>query len=110
MEKAYQDATGDQLDKYFRPPEGSYTEHSLEKISSLGYQTIFWSLAWADWDNNNQKSPEYAMNLLMSRVHNGAVILLHPTSDTNTKILGSFIDQMKSQGYRFGTLEELCEA
>ncbi len=109
LETLYREITEDELDPYFRPPEGAYTDKALEKTASLGYKTVFWSLAWADWDNNNQKSPEYAMNLLMSRVHNGAVILLHPTSETNTKILGRFIDAMKEKGYRFGTLEELCK-
>ena len=109
LETLYRDTTGDEMDLYFRPPEGAYSEKALEKVSTLGYQTIFWSLAWADWDNNNQKSPEFAMNLLNARVHNGAVILLHPTSETNVKILGEFIDNMKEKGYRFGTLEELCK-
>ncbi len=110
MEKVYTEATGDQLDPYFRPPEGAYNEKALEKVSSMGYKTVFWSLAWADWDNNNQKSPAFAMDLLSSRVHNGAVILLHPTSKTNAEILGEFIDKMKAEGYRFGSLEELWEA
>lgn len=110
MEQAYHDATGLSLSPYFRPPEGAFSKESLEVIRNLGYRTVFWSLAWADWDNANQKPPEYAMEKLMSRVHNGAVILLHPTSKTNTEILGTFIENMKSQGYRFGSLEELWNA
>lgn len=110
MEDAYRKATGLELAKFFRPPEGAYNTESLKAIQSLGYRTVFWSLAWADWDNNNQKSPEYAMQKLTSRVHNGAIILLHPTSKTNTEILGDFIEQMKAQGYRFGSLEELWNA
>ncbi len=107
MEEVYRNATGEEISPYFRPPEGAYSTESLQAVSDLGYRTVFWSLAWADWDNNNQKSPEYAMEKLTKRVHNGAVILLHPTSDTNTKILGEFIEKMKAEGYRFGTLEEL---
>lgn len=107
LEDVYQSVTGEKLSPYFRPPEGAYTTEALKTVSDLGYKTVFWSLAWADWDNNNQKSPEYAMEKLSTRVHNGAVILLHPTSETNTKILGEFIEKMKAEGYRFGTLEEL---
>ncbi len=107
LETVYRENTGFELDRFFRPPEGTWSDRSLEWVSNLGYKTVFWSLAWADWDNNNQKSPEYAMEKLTCRVHNGAVILLHPTSDTNTKILSKFIRSMKEKGYRFGSLEEL---
>lgn len=109
LEETYRNVTGKELSPYFRPPEGAYTKEALETVAALGYKTVFWSLAWADWDNNDQKSPEYAMKKLTTRVHNGAVILLHPTSETNTKILGDFIEDMKTRGYRFGSLEELWE-
>lgn len=109
LEEVYRTVVGKDLDPYFRPPEGVWSRESLETVKSLGYRTVFWSLAWADWDNNNQKTPEYAMEKLTKRVHDGAVILLHPTSETNTKILGQFISQMKEKGYRFGTLEELWQ-
>ena len=105
----YREVTGYEMDPYFRPPKGCYSISSLEKVKEAGYRSVFWSLAWEDWDNNNQKPPEYAMKKLTSRVHNGAVILLHPTSETNTKILEDFIRQMKEAGYRFGSLEELWE-
>ncbi len=109
LEDVYRNTVGEELAPFFRPPEGAYTSEALKTVSDLGYKTVFWSLAWADWDNNNQKSPEYAMEKLTTRVHNGAVILLHPTSETNTKILGSFIEKMKQDGYRFGSLEELWQ-
>jgi len=106
----YRETVGAEMAPYFRPPKGVYDTSSLERIEKLGYRTVFWSLAWEDWDNNNQKPPEYAMEKLMSRVHNGAVILLHSTSETNAKILGDFIAALKNEGYRFGSLEELWEA
>ncbi len=107
METLYENVTGRKMSRFFRPPEGAYTEDALKTVSEMGYKTIFWSLAWADWDNNDQKSPEYAMSKLLPRVHPGAVILLHPTSKTNAMILGDFIQKMKDEGYRFGSLEEL---
>ena len=107
LERVCETVCGRKPDPYFRPPEGAYSNEALQTVAKLGYRTVFWSLAWADWDNNNQKSPAYAMEKLTSRVHNGAVILLHPTSATNAAILADFIRTMKSKGYRFGTLEEL---
>ncbi len=109
LEQVCKQVCGKGTDPYFRPPEGAYSKESLAEVARLGYRTVFWSLAWADWDNNNQKSPEYAMEKLCSRVHNGAVILLHPTSATNAQILGDFIREMKSRGYRFGSVEELWQ-
>lgn len=107
LEKVYKEVTGEEMSRYFRPPEGAYTDESLKVVADMGYKTVFWSLAWADWDNNNQKSCEYAMDKLLPRVHPGAVILLHPTSETNTLILDDFIKEMKAKGYRFASLEEL---
>ena len=109
LEETYEAVTGEKMAPFFRPPEGAYTMEALKTVSELGYRTVFWSLAWADWDNKDQKSPEYAMEKLCSRVHNGTVLLLHPTSETNVKILGDFIRQMKEKGYRFASLEELWE-
>ncbi len=110
LESYVRETMGIEMDRYFRPPEGAYSESSLAAVEEIGYKTVFWSLAWADWDNNNQKSPEYAMEKLLTRVHDGAVILLHPTSETNCKILPEFIRTMKQKGYRFATLEELWDA
>ena len=93
--------------KYYRPPEGRFTERNMKFAKELGYKTIFWSFAYADWDNNNQPDPTEAIELIMENTHNGAIILLHPTSKTNADILGTLIDNWRKEGYRFGTLDEL---
>ena len=108
LEKIYFEKTGNQMAKFYRPPEGRYDEKSLGFADELGYKTIFWSLAYADWDNNKQPSAEKAMKILLDNIHNGAIILLHPTSATNAEILPKFISALRDQGYRFGTLDELC--
>ena len=94
--------------RYFRPPEGKFSRDMLQCIKELGYKTVFWSFAYADWDNNKQPDPQKAMQCVMDNIHNGAVLLLHPTSATNAEILPRIIAELKAQGYRFGTLEELC--
>ena len=73
----------------------------------MGYKTILWSFAYADWDNNAQMNAEKAKEKLLRGTHNGMILLLHPTSKTNADILGELIDDWKEQGYRFGTLDEL---
>ena len=71
-------------------------------------KTIFWSYAYADCDNERQMAPDAAQERILANVHNGAVLLLHPTSATNAAILGEVIHRLKADGYRFGTLDELC--
>jgi len=107
LEKMYEETTGHKMAKYFRPPQGEFTKQNLEYNQKLGYKTIFWSLAYKDWDNNNQPDPAAAVQKILSRTHNGAVVLLHPTSNTNAAILDTLIKEWKKLGYRFGTLDEL---
>jgi len=101
------ETTGYEMTRFYRPPEGKYTESNLKMYKQLGYKTIFWSAAYADWDQNNQPDPERAKSILRERTHNGCVLLLHPTSKTNALILSDMIREWKAEGYRFGTLEEL---
>lgn len=107
LEDIYREYTGFEMSKYYRPPEGKFSEANMKFASELGYKTIFWSFAYADWDNNAQPSSEKAIKLITDNIHNGAVILLHPTSATNAAVLSDVIDYLHSQGFSFGTLDEL---
>ncbi len=101
---------GCSLSPFYRPPEGRFNEQNLIWARELGYKTVFWSCAYDDWDNGRQMPPERAMNKLLSRLHNGEVLLLHPTSSTNAEILDSFLTRLENEGYRFGNLYELTKA
>ena len=107
LEALYKETVGQELPKYYRPPQGIYSEENLKMAQELGYKTLFWSLAYVDWNNDAQPTREAAFAKLLPRTHNGAVVLLHSTSKTNAEILGELIDKWKAMGYRFGTLEEL---
>lgn len=107
LEESYEKLTGKKISKFFRPPEGTFDEQLLKRISELGYTTVFWSFAYADWDNNAQMSEEAALKKILDNVHNGEIMLLHPTSATNAKIMRSLIKELKGQGYRFATLDEI---
>ncbi len=107
LEDRYRECTGYELARFFRFPEGRYTKDTVLTCEELGYKIIFWSMAYDDWDNSKQPSPNSATKKLLENTHNGAIILLHPTSDTNTKILSELIRSWKSFGYEFGTLDEL---
>lgn len=107
VESLFREITGKELPKYYRPPQGIYSEENLKLAQELGYKTVFWSLAYADWDNNKQPTREYAMNKLLPRTHNGAVILLHATSKTNAEILDELLTAWKQQGYTFASIDHL---
>ena len=107
VEKLYTDITGQTLPKFYRPPQGLYSEETLKMAKDLGYKTVFWSLAYADWNNDSQLDPEEAVEKLNKRVHDGAVVLLHSTSKTNAEILDRLITGWKDMGYRFAPLTEL---
>lgn len=91
---------------YFRFPKGEYTDNALKVVESLGYTSVFWSLAYADWDLNNQKGEQYAYDKVVSRLHPGAVILLHSVSPDNANALDNIIDEAKKQGYKFCSLRD----
>ena len=109
LAQLYQSITDRPMEKFYRPPQGIYDEATLKQAQSLGYDTIFWSLAYADWDNAKQPTKEQAMAKLTDRIHNGAVILLHSTSKTNEEILDEILTKWKGMGYEFGTLSDLTQ-
>lgn len=107
LEELFRETTGKELPKYYRPPQGIYSEENLKMARELGYRTVFWSLAYADWNNDAQPTKEQAFEKLIPRIHNGAVVLLHSTSKTNAEILDELLTRWKDMGYTFGTLEKL---
>lgn len=106
---AYQECTGEEMPMYYRPPQGVYSEENLALAQELGYKTVFWSLAYVDWIADQQPSEEEALNKLTSRIHPGAVVLLHNTSATNAKILDRLLTRWEEQGYQFGSLDDLFQ-
>ncbi len=109
VEQLYKELTGCDMAKYFRPPEGAFSENTLKFCEELGYIPVFWSFAYADWDDKHQTSAEKAGLKILDNAHDGMVMLLHPTSATNAAILDDVICRLKAQGYDFGSLDELAE-
>ena len=110
LEALYKETTGQELTKYYRPPQGIYSEDNLKMAQELGYKTVFWSLAYVDWNNDAQPTAGEAFAKLLPRTHSGAVVLLHSTSKTNAEILDELLTKWEEEGYRFGTLDELFTA
>ena len=107
VEHLYKEITGAEMPKFYRPPQGVYSQKNLEMAQKMGYKTVFWSLAYVDWNNDAQPTKDFAFKKLLPRTHNGAVVLLHSTSQTNAQILDELLTKWKEQGYTFASVEEL---
>ena len=92
-EALYREVTGQEMPKLYRPPQGKFCESNLRMAQQLGYRTVFWSLAYVDWYQDEQPTPEQAFEKLVPRVHPGAVVLL---------------TRWEELGYSFGRLEEIA--
>ncbi|MFZ5899531.1 MAG: delta-lactam-biosynthetic de-N-acetylase [Bacillota bacterium] len=92
---------------FLRPPMGEFNQRTIDLTAQLGYKTVFWSMAYKDWDVHNQPGREAAVKHVLGNIHPGAVILLHAVSQSNAEALDTIIKQLKAQGYVFGSLEEL---
>lgn len=109
VEDLYKELTGKDMPKFFRPPMGEYSEKSLAMTQQLGYKSIFWSFAHRDWLVDDQPDVNTTYTRVMNGVHNGEIMLLHAVSKSNTEALDSILKDLKAQGYRFASLEELPE-
>lgn len=107
VEEKFRQITGQDMPKYYRPPQGKFNESNLKMAQELGYQTIFWSLAYVDWYTDKQPTHEEAYQKLLPRIHPGAIVLLHVTSQTNGEIMDELLTKWEEQGYTFGTLDQL---
>lgn len=110
LEDEYKNVTGKEMLKFYRPPQGKYSETNLKMAKELGYKTIFWSLAYVDWYESDQPTREEAFDKLIPRVHPGAIVLLHSTSKTNAEILDELLTKWENMGYKFKSITELPAA
>jgi peptidoglycan-N-acetylmuramic acid deacetylase len=107
VEQLFYDITGQEMEKYYRPPQGKYSADNLAMAQELGYSTFFWSLAYVDWNVDAQPTREEAFEKLLKRIHPGAIVLLHSTSETNGEILDELLTEWEEMGYEFAALQEL---
>lgn len=109
VKELFKEITGTEMAMYYRPPQGKYSTSNLEMAKEAGYATFFWSLAYVDWNQDDQPSHEEAFKKLMGRIHPGAIVLLHSTSKTNGEILDELLTKWEEMGYTFSPLSDLLE-
>ena len=110
VENLFEQITGTPITKFYRPPQGKYSESNLQMAKELGYKTFFWSLAYVDWYQDKQPTKDEAFGKLLKRIHPGAIVLLHSTSSTNAQILDELLTKWEEMGYTIKPLTELAGA
>ena len=106
-EERFFEITGMQMPLFFRPPGGAYSKRTMQLTEDLGYKTIFWSIAYYDYNLNDQPGKQYVIDHFEDYHHNGAIPLMHNDSSSNRDAMDAVITFLKEEGYRFGSLEEL---
>ncbi|MFI3252079.1 MAG: polysaccharide deacetylase family protein [bacterium] len=109
FENLYFEITNTELIKYFRPPEGKYTNDKIEYIESLGYDIFFWSVNFKDWDRSNDLGETYAYNYITNNSSNGDIILMHTLTNSNVKALPNIIEYFLKEGFEFKNLDYLVD-
>ncbi|MDD7113414.1 MAG: polysaccharide deacetylase family protein [Lachnospiraceae bacterium] len=104
------EATGYEMDHFFRPPKGEYSERTLQITKDMGYTTVFWSLAYPDYDVNNQPGADYVVEQFEKYIHPGAIPLIHNVSQSNAEALDTVLTNLEKEGYTFHSLKELSQA
>lgn len=105
----FYEKTGYELDPYFRTPKGTYTKRLMTIINDAGYKTVFWSIAYVDYNPEAQPEPGYVTEHFATYHHNGAIALMHNDSQANVDELDAVLTLLENEGYRFGLLDELDE-
>jgi peptidoglycan-N-acetylmuramic acid deacetylase len=106
LEQEFTALTGSAMAPFLRPPAGNYSTASLQWAKELNYTTVFWSLAFHDWDPNNQPGADYSYQYVIDHIHPGAIILLHAVSESNTQALPQIIEDVRAAGYVFAPLPQ----
>lgn len=88
----------------FRPPFGEYTQALLNQLASLGYVTIMWTIDSLDWKN---PGADAIVARVVDNAEPGAIILMHQSAPDTLQGLQSMIDQLRDQGYEFGTVTQV---
>jgi peptidoglycan-N-acetylglucosamine deacetylase len=89
--------------KWFAPPSGYYKDEVVNIAAAHKLGTVMWSVDTIDWQ---KPSPEKLISRVMGKVHNGALILMHPTESTS-KSLEQLILQIKNKDLQIGTVSDM---
>lgn len=89
----------------FAPPYGEFNQTVLEAADELKYKTIYWSIDTIDWQ---KPSPDVLIKRVTDKVHNGAIVLMHPT-DPTASALPNLIKELKGKGYKLVSVTDILK-
>ncbi|WP_075980881.1 polysaccharide deacetylase family protein [Bacillus massilinigeriensis] len=95
-------ATTDVTPKWFAPPSGSFRDEVVKIAANNHLGTVMWSVDTIDWQ---KPEPEVLIERVLGKIHNGALILMHPTEST-TKALDRLIIGIKEKNLEMNTVSE----
>ncbi|BAB06125.1 polysaccharide deacetylase family protein [Halalkalibacterium halodurans] len=98
-------ATIEVTPKWFAPPSGSYNDLVVQRAAEHGMRTIMWSVDTIDWRNPD---PNEMVDRVLSKVHPGAMILMHPT-ESSAAGLENLIRGIQDRGLHIGTVSDLMD-
>lgn len=101
------EATGYEMDPYVRPPMGEYSERTLQICKNLGYKTVFWSMAYLDYEVDNQPGSDFVIDHFEKYYHNGAIPLLHNVSKSNAEALDTVLTNLEKKGFTFENVDKI---
>ncbi|AQS59328.1 polysaccharide deacetylase family protein [Desulforamulus ferrireducens] len=94
-----------QRPKLYAPPYGERGPAVIKAAAEQGYDFILWSVDTIDWQ---RPAPEVIVQRVITKAHNGAIVLMHPTAPT-VKALPQIINHLKQEGYQFVPVGELIK-
>lgn len=99
LKKLFEETTGQTMTRFYRPPQGKYSESNLQMAKELGYHTFFWSLAYVDWYEDRQPTHEEAFQKLLGRIHpaRSCSYTAHPAQ------MQKFLTNFSQNGRRWAT-------
>jgi probable sporulation protein (polysaccharide deacetylase family) len=92
-----------QRSSFFASPYGEYNPRLVKAVNEIGYQYIMWSVDTIDWQ---KPAPETIVNRVIKKIHNDAIILMHPTEPT-VKALPALLSELRAQGYQLVTINTI---
>ncbi len=88
---------------FFAPPYGEQNQRMVKAAAEINYELIMWSVDTIDWQ---KPSPETIVKRVINKVHNDAIILMHPT-DPTLKALPDLLNYLKTEGYEMLTIDRI---
>lgn len=89
----------------FAPPYGERGAAVLQAAEESGYRTILWSIDTIDWQ---RPGAEVIINRVLTKAHNGGIVLMHPTEPT-VQALPAIIEGLRERGFEMITVGEMLE-